>query len=91
MSEESSRKIQQVVAVLWPSFLTASAATVVTFTLFDPWTLFAGTAFANLSRLAGYSIGFFCFWAVTAATSLLTCYFQRPPSSFNPPSKDGTA
>jgi hypothetical protein len=29
-------------------------------------------------RLKAYSIGFFLFWALTASTSLLTCYFQRP-------------
>ena len=28
--------VQQIVSVMWPSFLTASAATIIFFTLFDP-------------------------------------------------------
>lgn len=68
-------RIQQVIAVLWPSFITAGLATIVFFSLFDPLELFPNL---NVSRLACYSCGFFVFWALTAGTSLLTCYFQRP-------------
>lgn len=71
---------QQVIAILWPSFLTAGAATVVFFTVFDPWALLAGTPFAEASRVGVYSVGFFAFWLLTAGTSALTCYFQRPTS-----------
>jgi len=68
-------RCQQVIAVLWPSFLTAGAAVIIFFTLFDPYDLFPHT---NVNRLGVYTLGFFAFWALTAGTSVLTCYFQRP-------------
>ena len=70
--------IQRLIAVLWPSFLTAGAATGAFFTLFDPADLLALTSYPDLSRTAAYSIGFFLFWLLTAGTCALTCYFQRP-------------
>jgi cytosine/uracil/thiamine/allantoin permease len=71
-------KIQRVIAIMWPSFLMAGAATILFFTAFDPQALLMDTRFADLSRLGAYTIGFFLFWALTAASCLLTCYFQRP-------------
>jgi hypothetical protein len=53
--------------ILWPSFLAAGMAEVVFFTVFDPSDFDAG-------RLAAYSIGFFLFWALAAASSALTCF-----------------
>ena len=66
---------QQVIAVLWPSFLTAGVAVIIFFTLFDPYDLFPHS---NVNRLGLYTLGFFTFWGLTAGTSALTCYFQRP-------------
>jgi len=71
-------KIQQVVAVLWPSFLTAGLATILFFTAFDPQLLAELAGYGEISRLAGYTIGFFLFWLLTAGTCALTCYFQKP-------------
>jgi len=68
-------RVQQVIAVLWPSFLTAGAAVIIFFTLFDPLELFPHL---EVSRMGCYTLGFFAFWALTAGTSILTCYFQRP-------------
>ena len=68
-------RVQQVVAVLWPSFLTASVAVIIFFTLFDPYELFPHL---DVSRMGCYTVGFFAFWGLTAGTSVLTCYFQRP-------------
>lgn len=73
-------KIQRIIAILWPSFLTAGVATVLFFTAFDPKELLAHTRFADTSRLGAYSVGFFLFWLLTATSCLLTCYFQRPCS-----------
>ncbi len=70
--------VQRIVAVLWPSFLTAGAATVIFFTAFDPPALMAAGGYPEPSRLGGYTVGFFLFWLLTAGTSALTCYFQRP-------------
>ena len=69
---------QRVIAVLWPSFLTAGVATILFFAAFDPKHLLLETDYADISRLAAYSIGFFLFWILTSLTCLLTCYFQRP-------------
>ena len=73
--------VQRIASVLWPSFLTAGVATVLFFTAFDPqglvlllppkWGL-------EISRLGGYTIGFFLFWLLTSVSSALTCYFRRP-------------
>jgi hypothetical protein len=70
-------KLKTVVAVLWPAFMVAAAATVVFFTVFDPHDLFAAHGL-QVSRLGGYTVGFFLFWMLTSLSSLLTCYFQRP-------------
>jgi len=70
--------IQRVIAVLWPSFLTAGAATILFFVLFDPEDLLMILGHEGGSRLAVYTIGFFLFWLLTAVSCLLTCYFQRP-------------
>ena len=70
--------IQRFIAVLWPSFLTAGAATILFFVLFDPEDLLMILGHEGGSRLAVYTIGFFLFWLLTAVSCLLTCYFQRP-------------
>ncbi len=70
--------IQRVIAVLWPSFLTAGAATGLFFTTFDPADLLVLTGYPEISRTGVYSVGFFLFWALTSSTCVLTCYFQRP-------------
>ena len=70
--------IQKIIAVLWPSFLTSGVATILFFTAFDPHILSLSGGFGEVSRLGGYSIGFFLFWLLTSVTCALTCYFQRP-------------
>jgi hypothetical protein len=70
--------IQKIIAVLWPSFLTAGAATILFFTVFDPNELSMIAGLPEVSRLAGYSIGFFLFWLLTSISCALTCYFRRP-------------
>lgn len=71
-------KIQKIIAVLWPSFLTAGLATILFFTAFDPQLLMQVSGYGHISRLGGYTIGFFMFWLLTASTCALTCYFQKP-------------
>ncbi len=73
--------IQRIVAVLWPSFLTAGLATALFFTAFDPLDLAALIGYPEISRTGVYTIGFFLFWLLTSATCALTCYFQRPCDS----------
>lgn len=70
--------IQKVIAVLWPSFLTSGLATILFFTAFDPEILSLSSGYGEITRLGGYSIGFFLFWLLTSVTGAMTCYFQRP-------------
>ena len=60
-------------AILWPSFMLAGVATMVFFAFIDPHELnlisFPGIEF---SRELGYSLGFFLFWLIAAASSYTT-------------------
>jgi hypothetical protein len=66
--------VRRALWILWPSFVVAGAATAVLFTFADPMELPL-----ELSRTAAYSVGFFFFWAVAAASSGLTCFLQGRP------------
>lgn len=68
-------RVQRVSAVLWPSFVLAGIATVVFFALIDPIHLLDYQGVPPLSRTAAYSLGFFAFWLLTAASSAATLYF----------------
>ncbi|RMH93843.1 hypothetical protein EBB59_04165 [Lysobacter pythonis] len=75
---------QRVGAILWPSFFAACVATMVFFAFVDPIAL-RDMTFPDLpmSRVTGYSIGFFMFWLATASSSLFTWILLRPASRFN--------
>ncbi|HEV8647447.1 MAG TPA: hypothetical protein VGR01_17945, partial [Burkholderiales bacterium] len=74
---------EKLIWVLWPSFIVAGVAEVVFFTAFDPQELIVFGEPVAWSRIAMYSIGFFVFWALTAATSALTCFFQQTSVEIN--------
>ena len=77
--------------ILWPSFIVAGAGLAVFFTVFDPQELrFFGEPI-ELSRMAVYSLGFFLFWIVAAASSTLTCFFQRTSAQVNRADRGGRA
>lgn len=78
--------VQRLASIFWPSFLTASGFTIIFFTLFDPVQLSLISGGPPISRLGGYTIGFFCFWGLTALSCALTCYFRRPckPHGYRP-------
>lgn len=69
--------------IFWPSFLAAGAATGAFFTLVDPADLVVFGRSVELGRMAVYSIGFFAFWLISAASSALTCFFQRTAAEVN--------
>ncbi|WP_376695822.1 hypothetical protein [Wenzhouxiangella sp. EGI_FJ10305] len=75
---------QRLGAILWPSFFAAGVATMVFFAIVDPLML-RDMTFPELemSRMAGYTVGFFLFWSATAASSLFTWLLLRPASRFN--------
>lgn len=75
---------QRVGAILWPSFFAASVATMVFFAFVDPYQLRDMTfPQMQISRITGYTVGFFMFWLATASSSLFTWILLRPASRFN--------
>jgi hypothetical protein len=73
-----SRLLQNLVAILWPSFLAAMVASGIFFSHVDPIDLDdISTPMANFSRLGGYTIGFFFFWGAAAISSALSVLLIR--------------
>lgn len=73
----------KVLVVLWPSFLVAGIAEGIFFTVIDPQELYLFGQPVHFSKLATYSIGFLGFWAVCAASSLMTWFLQLGPADIN--------
>ena len=81
---ESARwmsKPQRIAAVLWITFLTASAATGVFFSIVDPMALGDCIDLPKLSRTGAYTVGFFLFWLLTGGSALLAVMFVYPPKN----------
>lgn len=73
------------IQVLWPSFLVAGIAEIVFFTVVNPQELYLLGEPVKYSPIATYSIGFFAFWMLCAASSLMTLFFQRTSDEINFP------
>lgn len=64
--------------IAWCSFLMACAASAMFFAMVDPDVLSGNTTPGwEISREAGYAIGFFGFWLLTAATALFAIWLVR--------------
>ncbi|HQV12032.1 MAG TPA: hypothetical protein PKW52_11860 [Nitrospira sp.] len=79
--------MQRLIQILWPSFLIAGVAEAVFFTVINPQELYLFGKTVNFSATATYSIGFFAFWLVCAASSLVTIFFQRTADEVNHPER----
>jgi hypothetical protein len=79
----NDKKIQKLFWILWPSFLVAGLAESVFFTVIDPQELFFLGQQVHISRIATYSLGFFGFWAICAASSMMTCFLQKSAAELN--------
>lgn len=66
--------------VLWPSFLVAIVAEGFFFSVFDPQDLSLVGSHIEMTPLATYTIGFFCFWAFCSLASMLTYYLIGVPN-----------
>jgi hypothetical protein len=72
------RKQRDIANILWVSFLTASAATMIFFASVDPDVLSGNNTLGwEISRQSGYALGFFGFWALTALTGFLCVLLVR--------------
>ncbi len=65
----------QVMAVLWPSFITAIVASGIFFSAFNPRDLIPYNLDIEISALGAYSIGFLLFWLLAMLSSVGTLYF----------------
>ena len=73
-------RVRLAIAVLWPAFLVAGGAEFLFFSLFDPHDLTLFGRPLETSRQAIYTVGFFCFWALGAASAAITLLLARDPS-----------
>jgi hypothetical protein len=73
-----SRDRQSIAIVVWISFLSAAIGTMLFFALFDPIDL-SGIFDPELEigREAGYAVGFFFFWVLSAGCSAVTAWLVR--------------
>ena len=73
-----SRNRQAVAIVIWISFLSAAVGTMVFFALFDPVELTGMfDEDVEIGREAGYAVGFFFFWILSASCSAITAWLVR--------------
>jgi hypothetical protein len=62
----------------WASFGVAAVATMLFFAAFDPAELARTATFPfELSRFAGYTLGFFLLWSLTVAASVISLFLLR--------------
>lgn len=66
--------MQRWMAILWSSFLMAGIAEGVFFSLINPQELYLLGQVVDYPPIMTYSVGFFAFWGLCAASSWLTCY-----------------
>jgi H+/Cl- antiporter ClcA len=77
------RNSREWIAVLWPAFVAACVLEIVVFAAFDPHDLNAFGLFVEVDRDTVYSVAFFAFWGITAATGLVTWSLSRTSDEIN--------
>jgi len=76
---------KRLIWILWPSFIVGGIAEAGFFTLINPQELYLLGQPVYWSSTAVYSVGFFMFWGIAAASSAFTCFLQRSSSEVNRP------
>lgn len=72
-------RLQLTLMVVWPAFVFAGIATALFFSSFDPQLLGEAATFpTELSRMAGYTLGFIGFWLLGCAAGAATLFLVRP-------------
>jgi hypothetical protein len=75
--------------ILWPAFLLAGVLEVLVFAMVDPSDLHWFGQPVTLSRQGIYTLSFFVFWAVTAASGALTTLLSMSSIEVNRSSAQG--
>ncbi|MCA3160692.1 MAG: hypothetical protein ING36_08130 [Burkholderiales bacterium] len=70
--------LSRIMQVLWPSFLMATVASGLFFSLFNPEDVYVFGFELTHSPMGVYTIGFLLFWALCAASSWITYLLVRP-------------
>jgi hypothetical protein len=74
---------QKLMWIAWPAFLAACVLELVVFVMADPNDLHWFGQPLALSRQGLYTLSFFVFWAICAASNALTALLAKPPSEVN--------
>lgn len=73
-----SRGLRKIMSTGWASFLTACIASVLFFAVFDPARLAEAADWPlKLSRMGGYALLFFFFWAIGIGAAGITLVLMR--------------
>ncbi len=72
----NEKRVELLGVVLWPAFLAAAATVGVVFTLVDPEHVHLFGSQESVSREMAYTIGFFGFWVLYAATSYASVWLH---------------
>ncbi|HKK22263.1 MAG TPA: hypothetical protein VJ947_01145 [Pseudohaliea sp.] len=81
-----SRRLRKIMATGWASFLTACVASVLFFAVFDPARLAEAADWPlELSRMGGYALLFFFFWAIGVGAASMTLVLMRRERRGRPP------
>lgn len=84
MNKQKKIILRTFAMTLWVSFLMACIATAIFFAMFDPVLLGHITTWPiELTRLQGYSIGFFLFWLLISVSSLFNVIVLTMPSNYS--------
>lgn len=76
---------QRLMWIVWPAFLLAGVMEMLVFAMVDPQDLHWLGQPLQWSRQGIYTVAFFVFWAVTAASSALTALLTLPAEEINHP------
>ena len=71
--------------ILWPAFLVAGVLEMLVFAMVDPQDLHWFGQPVTMSREGIYTLAFFVFWSIAAASSALTTLLAMPPGEVNHP------
>lgn len=75
--------MKKAIWIFWPSFMVAGFGETLFFTVVDPMSLHLFDSAHDYSRLTVYSVGFFAFWMLGAASSAFTCFLQKSAAEIN--------